>query len=127
MTTRTPGFSTRTDAKPAEAARSPPPKDLPPEFPLEMARLTTAIVMQDAEEIVASFRRLGFVTKHGGSESLLVLGEAMLGHSVKEQKSYADPKMVEQFNHERDVNIRQRLRLWVHAGEQPIEAGEENQ
>jgi predicted unusual protein kinase regulating ubiquinone biosynthesis (AarF/ABC1/UbiB family) len=75
-------------------------KDLPPEFPAEMARLTTAIVMQDAEAIVASFRRLGFVTKKGGSESLLVLGEAMLGHSVKENKSYADPGMVERFNAE---------------------------
>lgn len=75
-------------------------KDLPPEFPAEMARLMTAIVMQDAEAIVASFRRLGFVTKRGGSESLLVLGEAMLGHSVKENKSYADPGMVERFNEE---------------------------
>jgi predicted unusual protein kinase regulating ubiquinone biosynthesis (AarF/ABC1/UbiB family) len=73
-------------------------KDLPPEFPLEMARLTTAIVTQNTDDIVASFRRLGFVTKHGGSESLLVLGEAMLGHSVKEQKAYADPDMVEHFN-----------------------------
>ncbi len=73
-------------------------KDLPPEFPLEMARLTTAIVTQNNEEIVESFRRLGFVTKYGGSESLLVLGEAMLGHSVKEQKAYADPDMVEHFN-----------------------------
>jgi predicted unusual protein kinase regulating ubiquinone biosynthesis (AarF/ABC1/UbiB family) len=75
-------------------------KDLPPEFPVEMARLTTAIVRQDADEIVASFRRLGFVTKNGGSESLLVLGEAMLGHSVKENKAYADPEMVEHFNDE---------------------------
>src|SRR5262245_11669209 len=75
-------------------------KDLPPEFPAEMARLMTAIVMQDAEAIVASFRRLGFVTKKGGSESLLVLGEAMLGHSVKENKAYADPAMVERFNGE---------------------------
>jgi ubiquinone biosynthesis protein len=75
-------------------------KDLPPEFPAEMARLMTAIVMQDADAIVASFRRLGFVTKKGGPESLLVLGEAMLGHSVKENKSYADPGMVERFNAE---------------------------
>jgi len=75
-------------------------KDLPPEFPAEMARLTTAIVTQDTEEIVASFRRLGFVTKNGGTESLLVLGEAMLGHSVKENKAYADPTMVEHFNGE---------------------------
>jgi len=75
-------------------------KDLPPEFPAEMARLTTAIVLQDADEIVASFHRLGFVTKNGGSESLLVLGEAMLGHSVKENKAYADPEMVEHFNDE---------------------------
>lgn len=75
-------------------------KDLPPEFPAEMARLMTAIVIQDADAIVASFRRLGFVTKKGGSESLLVLGEAMLGHSVKENKSYADPGMVERFNAE---------------------------
>ena len=75
-------------------------KDLPPEFPAEMARLTTAIVMQDADEIVASFRRLGFVTKNGGTESLLVLGEALLGHSVKENKAYADPAMVERFNSE---------------------------
>jgi predicted unusual protein kinase regulating ubiquinone biosynthesis (AarF/ABC1/UbiB family) len=75
-------------------------KDLPPEFPAEMARLTTAIVRQDADEIVASFRRLGFVTKNGGSESLLVLGEALLGHSIKENKAYADPEMVEHFNDE---------------------------
>jgi len=75
-------------------------KDLPPEFPAEMARLTTAIVLQDADEIVASFRRLGFVTKNGGTESLLVLGEALLGHSVKENKAYADPEMVERFNDE---------------------------
>jgi predicted unusual protein kinase regulating ubiquinone biosynthesis (AarF/ABC1/UbiB family) len=75
-------------------------KDLPPEFPAEMARLTTAIVLQDADEIVASFHRLGFVTKNGGSESLLVLGEALLGHSVKENKAYADPEMVERFNDE---------------------------
>jgi predicted unusual protein kinase regulating ubiquinone biosynthesis (AarF/ABC1/UbiB family) len=75
-------------------------KDLPPEFPAEMARLTSAIVTRNSVEIVASFRRLGFVTKNGGSESLLVLGEAMLGHSVKENKSYADPEMVEHFNAE---------------------------
>ncbi len=82
-------------------------KDLPPEFPAEMARLTTAIVTQDTDEIVASFRRLGFVTKNGGSESLLVLGEAMLGHSVKENKAYADPGMVEHFNHELSQAFRQ--------------------
>lgn len=75
-------------------------KDLPPEFPTEIARLTTAIVTQNSKEIVASFRRLGFLTKHGGDESLLVLGEAMLGHSVKENKSYADPDMVDHFNAE---------------------------
>lgn len=75
-------------------------KDLPPEFPVEMARLTTAIVTQNTSDIVASFRRLGFMTKHGGDESLLVLGEAMLGHSVKENKSYADPDMVDRFNAE---------------------------
>src|SRR5262249_62284698 len=65
-----------------------------------MSRLPTAIVRQDTDEIVASFRRLGFVTRHGGTESLLVLGEAMLGHSVKENKAYADPAMVEHFNEE---------------------------
>lgn len=81
-------------------------KDLPPEFPLEMARLTTAIVTQNSAEIVASFRRLGFVTKNGGDESLLVLGEAMLGHSVKENKAYADPEMVERFNKEIDDAMR---------------------
>ncbi len=81
-------------------------KDLPPEFPAEMARLMTGIVLQDAEAIVASFRRLGFVTKKGGTESLLVLGEAMLGHSVKENKSYADPEMVDRFNAEMSEAMR---------------------
>ena len=81
-------------------------KDLPPEFPAEMARLMTAIVLQDADAIVASFRRLGFVTKKGGAESLLVLGEAMLGHSVQENKSYADPEMVERFNAEMSEAMR---------------------
>ncbi len=81
-------------------------KDLPPEFPAEMARLTSAIVTQNSAEIVASFRRLGFVTKHGGDASLLILGEAMLGHSVKENKAYADPEMVERFNKEIDDAMR---------------------
>ena len=58
----------------------------------EMARLTTAIVPQNSEAIVASFRRLGFVTKKGGDESLLVLGRGDARHSVKENKSYADPE-----------------------------------
>ena len=31
---------------------------------------------------------------------MLVLGEALLGHSVKENKAYADPEMVERFNGE---------------------------
>jgi len=81
-------------------------KDLPPEFPAEMVQLMTAIVTQNSAEIVASFRRLGFVTKNGGDESLLVLGEAMLGHSVKENKAYADPEMVERFNKELDDAMR---------------------
>jgi predicted unusual protein kinase regulating ubiquinone biosynthesis (AarF/ABC1/UbiB family) len=75
-------------------------KDLPPEFPAEMARLTAAVLSQDTAAIVESFRRLGFVTRDGGSESLLTLGEAMLGHAVRENKAYADPEMVERFNQE---------------------------
>ncbi len=75
-------------------------KDLPPEFPLEMAQLAAAILSQDTAAIVKSFRRLGFVTRNGGSESLLTLGEAMLGHAVRENKAYADPEMVERFNEE---------------------------
>jgi aarF domain-containing kinase len=75
-------------------------KDLPPEFPAEMAKLTVAILLQDTAAIVESFKRLGFVTRNGGSESLLTLGEAMLGHAVKENKAYADPEMVERFNYE---------------------------
>ena len=47
------------------------------------------------------------MTKNGGSESLLVLGEAMLGHSVKENKAYADPGMVEHFNQELSQAFRQ--------------------
>lgn len=75
-------------------------KDLPPEFPAEMARLTAAILLQDTAAIVESFKRLGFVTRNNGAESLLTLGEAMLGHAVKENKAYADPEMVEHFNQE---------------------------
>ncbi len=75
-------------------------KDLPPEFPAEMAQLTAAVLSQDTVAIVKSFRRLGFVTRNGGSESLLTLGEAMLGHAARENKAYADPEMVERFNDE---------------------------
>ncbi len=75
-------------------------KDLPAEFPEEMARLTGAILRQDAQAIVGSFRRLGFATRYGREESLLTLGEAMLGHAVKENKAYADPEMVQRFNFE---------------------------
>jgi predicted unusual protein kinase regulating ubiquinone biosynthesis (AarF/ABC1/UbiB family) len=75
-------------------------KDFPPGFALGVAQLTGAIIAQDKKAIADAFAALGFRTKSGDSDSLLVLGEAFLGQAVRQGKAYADRELMETFNEE---------------------------
>jgi len=75
-------------------------KDFPPGFAVGVAQLTGAIIAQDKKAIADAFAALGFRTKSGDSDSLLVLGEAFLGQAVREGKSYADRELMETFEAE---------------------------
>jgi len=75
-------------------------KDFPPGMALGVAQLTGAILAQDKRAIADAFAALGFRTKSGDSDSLLVLGEAFLGQVVRQGKSYADRELMETFEEE---------------------------
>jgi len=73
-------------------------KDFPPGLAAGVMQLTAAIISQDTEAIAAAFTALGFRTKNGDSDSLMMLGEAFLGQAVREGKAYADRELMETFN-----------------------------
>jgi predicted unusual protein kinase regulating ubiquinone biosynthesis (AarF/ABC1/UbiB family) len=75
-------------------------KDFPPGFASGVVQLTGAILSQDKRAIAEAFKALGFRTKNGDSDSLMVLGEAFLGQAVREGKAYADRELMETFNEE---------------------------
>lgn len=81
-------------------------KDFPPGFALGVAQLTGAIIAQDKHAIAVAFATLGFRTKSGDSDSLLVLGEAFLGQAVRQGKSYADRELMETFEEELATALR---------------------
>jgi predicted unusual protein kinase regulating ubiquinone biosynthesis (AarF/ABC1/UbiB family) len=75
-------------------------KDFPPGFAVGVAQLAGAILAQDKKAIAEAFAGLGFRTKTGNSDSLLVLGEAFLGQAARQGKSYADRELMETFEEE---------------------------
>src|SRR5204863_3539322 len=58
-------------------------KDFPPAFQHELVRLTGAILAADPKAIVAAFQALGFRTRTGNGDSLLVLADAFLGSAAR--------------------------------------------
>ena len=75
-------------------------KAFPPGFREGVARLTLAIMGGVPAQVAAAFRALGFRTREESDESLALLGEAFLGFAVRQQKAYADPDVLAQFNRE---------------------------
>jgi predicted unusual protein kinase regulating ubiquinone biosynthesis (AarF/ABC1/UbiB family) len=73
-------------------------KDFPPGFAAGVVQLTGAIIAQDKHAIAGAFESLGFRTRNGNSDSLLMLGEAFLGQAVRQGKAYADRELMETFN-----------------------------
>jgi predicted unusual protein kinase regulating ubiquinone biosynthesis (AarF/ABC1/UbiB family) len=75
-------------------------KSLPSDFRESIVRLTVAIMSNDAPQIAAAFRALGFRTKHAADDSLAMLGEAFLGFALKNGIAYANPALLDKFNDE---------------------------
>ncbi|HXR24407.1 MAG TPA: AarF/UbiB family protein [Candidatus Binataceae bacterium] len=73
-------------------------KDFPPAFRDAMVRLTFAILTTNREAIIAAFHELGFRTRNGSPETLLLLANLFLGNSVQRNRAYADSDLVEEFS-----------------------------
>jgi aarF domain-containing kinase len=73
-------------------------KDFPPAFRDGIVRLTFAILTNDKNAMVRAFTELGFRTRNGSPDTLVMLSEAFLGSAVKSGKAYADKDLIEQFS-----------------------------
>jgi predicted unusual protein kinase regulating ubiquinone biosynthesis (AarF/ABC1/UbiB family) len=73
-------------------------KDFPPAFRDAFVRLTFAILSSDRTAIVSAFHDLGFRTRDGSPETLLMLADMFLGNSVKRNRAYADRDLIEEFS-----------------------------
>jgi predicted unusual protein kinase regulating ubiquinone biosynthesis (AarF/ABC1/UbiB family) len=73
-------------------------KDFPPAFRDAMVRLTFAILTTNQTAILAAFHDLGFRTRDGSPETLLLLANLFLGNSVQRNRAYADSDLVEEFS-----------------------------
>jgi ubiquinone biosynthesis protein len=81
-------------------------KDFPPAFRDAMVRLTFAILTSDRDAIISSFHDLGFRTRDGSPETLLMLANLFLGNSVRRNRAYADRELIEEFSEELPRTIR---------------------
>lgn len=75
-------------------------KDFPPGFQAGVARLASAIIMQDKAQIVAAFRDLGFRTRDPDGASLVALGDAFLGQVIRSGKAYVNKELIDTFNND---------------------------
>jgi ubiquinone biosynthesis protein len=73
-------------------------KDFPPAFRDAMVRLTFAILTTNRAQILTAFHDLGFRTRDGSPETLLLLANLFLGNSVQRNRAYADHDLVEEFS-----------------------------
>ena len=73
-------------------------KDFPPAFRDAFVRLTFAILSTNRDAIVSAFHDLGFRTRDGSPDTLLMLADVFLGNSVKRNKAYADRDLIEEFS-----------------------------
>lgn len=75
-------------------------KQLSTEMRNGVVKLAAAIISRDADLIGSAFRELGFKTRSGDDDTLITLGEVMLGQAIHAGKAYADLQMVERINRE---------------------------
>jgi aarF domain-containing kinase len=73
-------------------------KSLPPDFRLNYARLTLAIMSQDPEGMVEAFRKIGFRTRKDSPESLIALGMSFFESSGPDNKPYLDSDVMPEVN-----------------------------
>ncbi len=73
-------------------------KDLSPEFRMNYARLTLAIMRQDEEAMAEAFRAIGFRTKSDDPESLVALGRSFFDSSGPEARPYVDNDVMPEVN-----------------------------
>jgi predicted unusual protein kinase regulating ubiquinone biosynthesis (AarF/ABC1/UbiB family) len=81
-------------------------KDFPPAFRDAMVRLTFAILSTNRDAIVSAFHDLGFRTRDGSPETMLMLANVFLGNSVKRNRAYADRELIEEFSDELPRTLR---------------------
>ncbi|MGH7841904.1 MAG: AarF/UbiB family protein, partial [Candidatus Binataceae bacterium] len=81
-------------------------KDFPPAFREAFVRLTFAILTSDRDAILSSFHALGFRTRDGSPETLLMLADLFLGNSVRRNRAYADKDLIEEFSTELPAVLR---------------------
>jgi len=81
-------------------------KDFPPAFRDAFVRLTFAILSSNRAAIVTAFHDLGFRTRDGSPETLLMLADVFLGNSVKRNRAYADRELIEEFSDELPRTLR---------------------
>lgn len=73
-------------------------KELPDGFRLNYARLITALISQDEEQMVLAFRALGFKTKSDDPQSLVALGKSFFESSGPDSKPYVDADVMPEVN-----------------------------
>lgn len=73
-------------------------KELPEGFRLNYARLITALISQDEEQMVRAFRAIGFKTKSEDPQSLVALGRSFFDSSGPEAKPYVDADVMPEVN-----------------------------
>ena len=73
-------------------------KDFPASFREGVVRLTFAILIGDRSAIAHAFDDLGFKTRDGSLDTLVVISDLLLGNVIKRQKSYADPELIEEIS-----------------------------
>jgi aarF domain-containing kinase len=73
-------------------------KDLPEEFRMNYARLITALMAQDDEQMVSAFRALGFKTKSEDPQSLVALGRSFFDSAGPDGKPYVDADVMPEVN-----------------------------
>ncbi|MFT4571822.1 MAG: ubiquinone biosynthesis protein [Hyphomicrobiaceae bacterium] len=70
------------------------------ELRLGLLRLTAAILARDAAAIGDSFRALGFHTRSGSDDTLIIVAELLLGQAFDAGQAYADAGMIDRINDE---------------------------
>jgi predicted unusual protein kinase regulating ubiquinone biosynthesis (AarF/ABC1/UbiB family) len=81
-------------------------KDFPPAFRDAMVRLTFAILTTNREAILEAFHDLGFRTRDGSPETLLLLANLFLGNSVQRNRAFADRELIEEFSEQLPRTLR---------------------